>query len=198
MAIITTGAVQAPAAERSARSGVGQREHLDNVVVYPRHRRVAGEREPGGDVMDAGESGAVVAMPRVASARSVDVRRAPAVAPRPVRPRGRVHGCATPAAPTLHGSRLTRRGRLVVAAIWLVLVAAAVVPFVRASGGVDANVQTVPVQVEAGDTLWRVAQEVQPGADPRVLVDAIMEINGLTSVHDIQPGDRLLVPMAAG
>lgn len=46
--------------------------------------------------------------------------------------------------------------------------------------------------VEAGDTLWSVAETLAPGEDQRAVVDAISATRG-TSV--IRPGDRLVWPV---
>lgn len=117
---------------------------------------------------------------------------------RPVVHRRRRHGaprrCDTSAAPTLHGSRLTRRGRVLVAVAWLVLVALVVWPIVQGQES-DLGSRTAPVRVQAGDTLWQLAQEIDPGGDARRIVDAIMELNGLHSGGDIRPGDTLRVPV---
>lgn len=47
--------------------------------------------------------------------------------------------------------------------------------------------------VAPGDTLWALAQQVAPGADPRETVDRIMRLNGLQGV-DVQVGTVLLLP----
>jgi LysM repeat protein len=47
--------------------------------------------------------------------------------------------------------------------------------------------------VRAGDTVWSIAvRVVGPSADPRPLVDAIMQRNDLTGY--VQPGARLVIP----
>ncbi|WP_216853590.1 LysM peptidoglycan-binding domain-containing protein [Phytoactinopolyspora halotolerans] len=81
-----------------------------------------------------------------------------------------------------------------VAALWMVLVALAALPIVQYVGGTSAEVETVRVEVQPGDTLWQLAREVDPDGDPRAVVDAIMGLNGLTSGADIRPGDTLTVP----
>lgn len=135
----------------------------------------------------AGLSGVREADVRLLRRRVVSV----AGSPRPQR-------CETATAPTLHGSRLTRRGRLVVTLIWVVLLALAVLPFVQSAGGAEPGGRTIPVRIEPGDTLWQVARDAAPEADPRVLVDQIVELNGLRAGSDIRPGDTVQVPVAAG
>ncbi|SDU75975.1 LysM peptidoglycan-binding domain-containing protein [Jiangella alkaliphila] len=119
-------------------------------------------------------------------------RRRPAGRPTPV-------PCATSAEPSLHGSRLTRRGRVVVGLVWLLLLVAGVLAFVRPWGGAEspggAPVVTT-VEVRGGDTLWELATDVSPTADPRETVAAIMELNGISSAADIRPGDLIQVPSA--
>jgi len=88
--------------------------------------------------------------------------------------------------------RLTRRGRLAI----LVLAALIVVlpGSWRAVAGADVQgPSTVAVTVQAGDTLWGIASEVDPGADPRALIAEIREINGLTQAG-LVPGQVLVVP----
>jgi LysM repeat protein len=96
----------------------------------------------------------------------------------------------------LHGSRLTRRGKVVVAAVWLVF-AVAIAFMVSRPAEVPLPAETATVTVMSGDTLWALAGDVAPGADPRITVEQIMELNGLQSAGDIHPGDLLVVPLAA-
>lgn len=105
--------------------------------------------------------------------------------------------CVGSAAPSLHGARLTRRGRVVVALAWLLLIVAGALAFVRPwdaspSTGTPAAVTTV--EVRGGDTLWELATDAAPTADPRETVAAIMELNDLSSAGDIRPGDVLEIP----
>jgi nucleoid-associated protein YgaU len=93
--------------------------------------------------------------------------------------------------------RLTRRGRRVVAglsiAIGLTIAAVTVsVELADRDGGLElAGSSTVVVQ--SGDTLWSLAQEVAPEEDPRGVVDAIVDLNGLAGV-DLVPGQVLQLP----
>jgi nucleoid-associated protein YgaU len=126
------------------------------------------------------------------------IRSARVVRPaRPIGPRTRSRAvrCETSVRPDLLGSRLTPRGRLVVAVMWLVLAIIAAVPFLRAGEGRPDQVAVrSTVVVEPGDTLWGLAREIDAAADPRPLVAAIVELNGLRSGAEIQPGDVLVVP----
>ena len=49
--------------------------------------------------------------------------------------------------------------------------------------------------VRAGDTLWSIAEHRSPGEDPRSLVDAIAEANGVDA-GSLVPGQTLVVPTA--
>ena len=98
-------------------------------------------------------------------------------------------------APDLRGSRLTARGRAVVALTWLALAVAAAVPIMQwGSTSSDRSMATTTVVVEPGGTLWELARSIDANADPRLLVDAIADLNGLESAADIHPGDVLVVP----
>ena len=49
--------------------------------------------------------------------------------------------------------------------------------------------------VRAGDTLWAIATRIAPGQDPRAIVAAIADVNGLRT-GQIVPGQSLVVPAA--
>ncbi len=130
------------------------------------------------------------------------VRPTGGMAPTVVRP-GRGGGVGGPPRPipcdrsyeaNFHGSRLTRRGKVVVAAIWLVF-AVAIGSMVSRPADVPLPAATATVTVKAGDTLWALADQVAPDDDPRVTVEQIIRLNKLESAGDIHPGDILLVPM---
>jgi hypothetical protein len=92
--------------------------------------------------------------------------------------------------------RLTRRGRVVVVA-FLVLVALASSFLGLRNASVATSRQGRPpyrtVVVQPGQTLWDVAREAAPGADPRDTVGRIMEVNDLSSAL-VQPGQQIAVP----
>jgi nucleoid-associated protein YgaU len=108
----------------------------------------------------------------------------------------RAMACDRSYAADLHGSRLTRRGRVVVGIIWLIF-AAAIIFMVSRPAELPPPAETTTVTVKSGDTLWRLAGDVAPDADLRVTVDQIIELNGLRSAGEIQPGDLLVVPVVA-
>ena len=55
----------------------------------------------------------------------------------------------------------------------------------------SASFETVTVM--GGDTLWSLAADIAPAADPRDVVDAIARLNALDGVT-IAPGQRLAIP----
>jgi hypothetical protein len=95
--------------------------------------------------------------------------------------------------------QLTRRGRMLVRAVSLLVFGAAVAVLgLRVAGVLDGEPdfsRTVPVQVGAGQTLWSIAQETNPNVDPTLVVEKIADLNGLRSASDVIPGSTLQVPV---
>ena len=118
---------------------------------------------------------------------------------------------AAPLRLTARGRRVVRAGAwsavtvvaaLVVLLCWLV-VASVVAPGASAgdgTGGVATGVGTtapqevVQVVVLPGDTLWGIAREHAPSADPRSVVAAVVELNDLSGTG-VAAGDALKVPV---
>jgi hypothetical protein len=105
------------------------------------------------------------------------------------------HGNAAPAP-----LRLTRRGRIVIAAaaaLVVALLSLLVTGQAWATGhsapprGADRSLGQVVVL--PGQSLWSVAQSADPNADPRLVMQQIVELNGLTG-DTLQSGQRLWVP----
>ena len=90
------------------------------------------------------------------------------------------------------GLRMTRRGRLVVLAVALLMVLLPGAWRAMATAQVEGP-STVAVTVAPGDTLWGIAAAIDPGADPRALIAEIRELNGLTQ-SGLVPGQVLVVP----
>jgi LysM domain len=101
-------------------------------------------------------------------------------------------------------TRLTRRGRIVVAALitaGVVLVAAlawlAGTARAEAAGsGPPANAvyhSLRSVVVQPGESLWAIAVQADPAGDPRSVMQEIIDINALRGTS-VQPGQRLWLP----
>lgn len=116
---------------------------------------------------------------------------------------------ATTSAPRPHGAahavRLTRRGRaLVVLALAAVLLGAfslgrtgsqaAVVEGGAATGAAAPRVEQATVQ--AGESLWSVAQRIAPDHDTREVVQQIQRLNDLEGAR-LRIGQQLLLPVPA-
>lgn len=103
-------------------------------------------------------------------------------------------------APRVTRLRLTLRGRRLLAVI-ASLPAVAVLAFAILSGGSalasrDAGAPAASfesVTVSFGDTLWSIAEEVAPGADPRDVVADISRLNALSG-GAIEIGQKLSIP----
>ena len=102
------------------------------------------------------------------------------------------------ARPARPGSlKLTRRGRVVVVLLFLVLALAAFVVFSDTSVATrDAGdpVPTRTVVVSEGDTLWAIAAEVAGEEDLRSVVHEIEELNSLSGPELVE-GQELAVPV---
>lgn len=93
--------------------------------------------------------------------------------------------------------RLTRRGRVVVTVVALLVIAAGF-SFAQVSSqaaGPRARPTLHTVTVHAGETLWDVAQRVAPHVDPRLVVAALEHENRLNGPL-VEPGQQLVVPVA--
>ncbi|WEO78651.1 hypothetical protein BJQ94_06345 [Cryobacterium sp. SO2] len=108
------------------------------------------------------------------------------------------HAAAT-GVPRTH-LRLTRRGRVVfttLAALPLVLGSIAV----AVNGGVAAAEGTAGVgaaafeyvTIDAGQSLWELAESIAPKQDPRDVIADIVNLNQLSS-EAVEPGQRLALP----
>jgi hypothetical protein len=102
------------------------------------------------------------------------------------------------------GLRLTRRGRLVVSMFALALILGLItILWATLAGGAQAasgrsHAGSVyqgmrRVTVLPGQTLWAIAQQAEPSADPRTVIQQIMQINAISSTS-LQPGQQLWVP----
>jgi hypothetical protein len=100
--------------------------------------------------------------------------------------------------------RLTRRGRLVVAAliaaaVMLVAALAWLAGTARANaagGGAPASAvyhSLRSVVVEPGQSLWSIAAQYEPASDPRSVIQEIVDLNALSGTS-VQPGQRLWLP----
>jgi hypothetical protein len=112
---------------------------------------------------------------------------------------------ARAASPARHDSsqrarlHLTRRGRLVFATVVSLPLLAALAAFAVLGGtsaiatGDSSAVTYSYVTVQPGESLWAIAQQLDPKADPR---DVIAEIVNLNQLHtsDVQSGQRLALP----
>ena len=107
-------------------------------------------------------------------------------------------------APRVRRTRLTRRGRRLVWASAVLLVMAVITPVLLtlASGAQAAN-HGLPassvragmrqVVVKPGQSLWSIALSAEPKADPRVVIQQILDFNALGS-QVVVPGESLWVP----
>lgn len=67
---------------------------------------------------------------------------------------------------------------------------------ISSSGSASNTAQRAPVEyvtVLPGDSLWNIANDVAPSADPRDTVAAIIELNALDD-SSVRAGQRLAVP----
>jgi hypothetical protein len=76
----------------------------------------------------------------------------------------------------------------------LALVFAAFTPNASATTG-DVSANTHIQIVEAGQTLWQIASDVDPSADPRETINRILDLNSLSNSAQIHAGQALIVPI---
>ncbi len=123
-------------------------------------------------------------------------------APRPVAAPPRPPVAVRPLTAAVAGSagsvRITRRGRLVLLALVAVLafVLVSLEQVAASAGSADGGAST-PVSstwvVQPGETLWVIAERVNPQTDPRETVARIVAMNDLSS-SSVQAGQELQIP----
>lgn len=94
----------------------------------------------------------------------------------------------------LQGMRLTRRGRIVLWTLGLIL--ATVVTLLGVQAGADGSLQAIEVgrhAVESGETVWSLAVGLNSGQDVRDVVAEILTLNGRTS-PSLYAGEIILLP----
>jgi hypothetical protein len=102
------------------------------------------------------------------------------------------------AAPASH-LRITARGRAVLLFLVAVPLVIAAALFALNGGGAVASQEMVAgveyqyVTVEAGESLWQLAGEIAPTADPRDVIVDILAFNGMSS-SEVFPGQQLALP----
>lgn len=97
--------------------------------------------------------------------------------------------------------RLTRRGRMVLGVLLSVPFAAVVMVVGSLSADADTTspsgqAATGVVVVQPGESLWQIARQVAPHADPRATLTVIRDLNGLGG-DTVVPGQALVVPNPA-
>jgi LysM domain len=152
----------------------------------------------------AGVSRRAPAAPRTAgNAASAPAEPAPAVPERRLAGRSAL---VTPGAPALRPRpaplRLTRRGRMVVVILAAVLATVAITAASVAFSGAQAANHGRPgagyagmhrIVVQPGQTLWSIAAQAEPSADPRQVIQEILTANSMTG-STVQAGQLLWVP----
>jgi len=92
--------------------------------------------------------------------------------------------------------RITRRGRVVLATLIalpvLIVSLFLAAPGALAESAVSANTLDY-VTVLAGDTLWTIAESVDPESDPRDVIHEIMTLNQLSTAA-LTPGQEIAIP----
>ena len=107
-------------------------------------------------------------------------------------------------APARSTVRLTRRGRIVVtillAAVSLLLAALAWMAVAARAQAADGGLppgavyrNLTSVVVHPGQTLWSIAAQAEPAADPRAVMQQIIDLNALRGTS-VEPGQHLWVP----
>ncbi|TCC02986.1 LysM peptidoglycan-binding domain-containing protein [Kribbella soli] len=96
--------------------------------------------------------------------------------------------------------RLTRRGRMLLTAVSVLVFGAAILVLgLRVAGVLEPGphfTHTVPMQIAPGQTLWSIAEDTNPGQDPAAVVEKIANLNNLATPADIIPGQTLQIPVA--
>jgi hypothetical protein len=141
----------------------------------------------GAQSIEAPSAGAQVVVDTLSSTRAADAPVYASIAPK-------VTGKSS------HSIRLTRRGRIVFGAL-----GASVLTAVLLAGGFSVTNSAVASQSQSqtefgyvlpayGDSLWSIAEQLDPSADPRDLVYEIHQLNNLSG-SDVDVNEPVAVPL---
>jgi nucleoid-associated protein YgaU len=124
-------------------------------------------------------------------------------APHQAAARPAVPAAARRAAPGPAPLKLTRRGRLVLTVMAVLLVAAGSVALASAAQALGhsgatprpgtAGAAFTRVEVRPGQSLWTLAETYDPNADTRQVIQEILQLNSM-STDQVQPGQVLWMP----
>jgi hypothetical protein len=99
--------------------------------------------------------------------------------------------------------RLTSRGRAVFTTLAAIPVVIAAFLIATNGGTASASLESTfdstqaasytYVTINAGESLWAVAQRIAPSADPRDVINDILVFNGMSSA-ELVPGQRIAIP----
>jgi hypothetical protein len=94
--------------------------------------------------------------------------------------------------------RLTKRGRAVLLFLAATPLVIAALLVALNGGGANASLEGSSdsfsyITVDAGESLWQVAQEIAPNADPRDVIQQLIQLNQLDSA-DVFAGVQLAIP----
>ena len=94
--------------------------------------------------------------------------------------------------------RITPRGRAVVAGLIAVPFVLATILFSLNGGAATASLEGAAssfeyVTVDAGESLWQLAEAIAPAADPRDVIVQIVQLNQLSSA-EVYAGQELALP----
>ena len=100
--------------------------------------------------------------------------------------------------PVVPRLRLTKRGRAVLTTLAATPLVIAAFLFALNGGGATASLEGSDVAfqyvtVETGQSLWQLAEQLAPQADPREVIADIMQLNQLRS-PDVYAGEQLAIP----
>jgi hypothetical protein len=116
-----------------------------------------------------------------------------------------VHPVSVHAATASSHLRLTPRGRAVFTTLAAIPVVIAAFLIAINGGAATASLESTYnasqaasysyVTINAGESLWAVAQRIAPAADPRDVINDILTFNGMSSA-ELVPGQRIAIPTA--
>ncbi|MEY3029145.1 MAG: hypothetical protein RL198_542 [Actinomycetota bacterium] len=91
--------------------------------------------------------------------------------------------------------RLVRPARLLRLPLILLLALAFAIGNISVSnaGSTESDVQLTYISVQAGESLWMLAERHSTGGDPQDWIYELIRLNGLNSA-ELQPGQRLALP----